>query len=156
MNVVQQTFTILILQEHPVGIWMISAFTASLGLFIFIAFDSPVDFFGFFCIACANCMMFGSPVKTFIFDKNINLMTVKQKGWLGTQVRSYSIDNITGIQIEKKTLLAAHFYRIRFTLRSGKRFYLTNVYSSDLKLQLKMANYIKSFLKANIIEDLAK
>lgn len=146
MKLVQQTPTLLTLRERPVGIWMISGFTAVLGLFIFISYNSPVDFFGFFCIACANFMMFWSPVKTCIFNKNLNRLTLKQKGWLGTQVTNYSLDNVTGVQVQESKLRGTRFYRLSLTLVSGQNFYLTQVPSTDWKLQSEMANYIRQFL----------
>ncbi|HEY9871913.1 MAG TPA: hypothetical protein V6D12_00640 [Candidatus Obscuribacterales bacterium] len=147
MKVVQQTRTLLTLRERPVGIWMISSFTAILGLFIFIGFESPVDFFGFFCITCANLMMFGSPVKTCTFNKNLNWVTLKQKGWLGTQVSGCSIDKITGVQIQESQLVGTRFYRLSLNLESGQRFYLTLIPSTDCQLQEEMATYIRQFLR---------
>ena len=151
MKLVEQTRTLLTLRERPVGIWMLSGFTATLGLFIFISFESPVDFFGFFCIACANLMMFWSPVKTCIFNKNINRVTVKQKGWLGTQLNGYPLDQVTGIQVQESKLLGTRFYRLSLTIVPGQRFYITQIPSTDWKLQQKMANYIRQFLSHSTV-----
>src|SRR6476661_6612326 len=103
MKVIQQTVTLLKLQELPIGIWLLSGFTATLGLFLFIAFTPPVDFFGFFCIICSNCMMFFSPVRTCTFDKKLNRFTFTQKSWLGTQIDDCSIDKVRDIQIEESS-----------------------------------------------------
>ncbi len=147
MKVIQQTFTLLTLRERPVGIWMLSSFTAVLGLLVFISSNWPIDFFGFLCIVCANLMMFGSPVKTCRFDKHLNRVIFKQKGWLGTQVTGYSIDKITGVQVEESNLGGIRFYRLSLTLLSGQRFYLTPIPSTDWQLQQSLASDIQQFLK---------
>jgi hypothetical protein len=146
MKVIQQTFTLLTLRERPVGIWMLSSFTAVLGLLVFISSNWPIDFFGMLCIVCANLMMFGSPVKTCRFDKHLNRVILKQKGWLGTQVTGYSIDKITGVQVEESNLGGIRFYRLSLTLLSGQRFYLTPIPSTDWQLQQSNARYIQQFL----------
>ncbi|MFE1746565.1 hypothetical protein [Coleofasciculus sp. H7-2] len=146
MKVIQQTFTLLTLRERPVGIWMLSSFTAVLGLLVFISSNWPIDFFGLFCIVCANLMMFGSPVKSCRFDKHLNRVILKQKGWLGTQVTGYSIDKITGVQVEESNLGGIRFYRLSLTLLSGQRFYLTPIPSTDWELQQSLASYIQQFL----------
>ncbi|GAC1472015.1 MAG: hypothetical protein NVSMB70_16700 [Chamaesiphon sp.] len=146
MKVVNQTNHLLALRERPVGIWMLSSFTAVLGLFIFISFEWPVDFFGFFCISCANLMMFWSPVKTCIFNKNYNWVTLKQKGWLGTQITSYSLDNVIDVQIQESRLVGTRFYRLSLILVSGQQFYLTRIPSTDWQLQQNTARYIRQFL----------
>ncbi|MBD1840879.1 hypothetical protein H6F78_10420 [Coleofasciculus sp. FACHB-64] len=146
MKVIQQTFTLLTLRERPVGIWILSSFTAVLGLLVFISSNWPIDFFGLFCIFCANLMMFGSPVKTCRFDKHLNRVILKQKGWLGTQVTGYSIDKITDVQVEESNLGGIRFYRLTLTLLSGQRFYLTPIPSTDWQLQQSLASYIQQFL----------
>ena len=146
MKVIQQTFTLLTLRERPVGVWILSGFTAVVGLFIFLSSNPPVDFFGLFCIACADFMIFGSPVKTCLFDKNINRVSFKQKGWLGTQIISYSLDKVAGVQVEKSNLIWIHFYRLSLRLVSGRRFYLTPIPSTDCKLQQSLADNIHEFL----------
>lgn len=146
MKLVQQTFTLLTLRERPIGIWILSSFTAALGLLIFIAYNSPVDLLGLFCITCANLMMFGSPVKTCLFDKNRNRVTFKQKGWLGNKAISYPINKITGVQVEPINLLGIKFYRLSLRLLSGEQFYLTPIPTTDWKLQKKLASYIQQFL----------
>ena len=146
MKVVQQTFTLLTLRERPIGIWILSSLTAAVGLLIFISSSPPVDWFGFFCINCANLMMFGSPVKTCRFDKHQNTVTLKQKGWLGTQITSCPMNKITAVQVEPFTVVGIQFYRLSLSLLSGERFYLTPIPSTDSQLQQKLANYIRQFL----------
>ncbi|MBD2743611.1 hypothetical protein [Coleofasciculus sp. FACHB-1120] len=146
MKVIQQTFTLLTLRERPVGIWILSSFTAVLGLLVFISSNWPIDFFGLFCIICADLMMFGSPVKTCRFDKHLNRVILKQKGWLGTHVTGYSIDKISSVQVEESNLGGIRFYRLTLTLLSGQRFYLTPIPSTDWQLQQSLASYIQQFL----------
>jgi len=148
MKVIQQTVTLLKLQERPVGIWFLSGFTATLGLFIFIGFNSPVDYFGLFCILCSDFMMFFSPVRTCILDKKLNRVTFTQKSWLGTQTKNYSIDKVTGIQVEESNFIGTHFYRLSLRLLSGKRFYLTPIFSTDRELQENIATDIRQFLQS--------
>ncbi len=146
MQVIQQSVTLLKLQERPIGIWMFSSFTAVLGLLIFISFESPVDWFGLLCIFLANLMMFWSPVKTCVFDKKLNRVTLKQQGWLGTKVIEYAINEIILIQVEESKLIGTIFYKIKLNLLSGKQFYLTKIPSTDWELQQKIANYVRAFL----------
>ena len=149
MKVIQQTATLLKLRERPVGIWLLSAFTALIGLYLFIGYEPPVDLLGFGCITCANFMMFFSPVKTCIFNKNLNWVIFKQKGWLGTQVRSCSLEQVTDIKIEESNLIGTRFYRLLLMLGSGNRFYLTHVPSTDRNLQTTLANYIQRFIRTD-------
>ncbi|AFZ15270.1 hypothetical protein Cri9333_4489 [Crinalium epipsammum PCC 9333] len=146
MNVVCTTPNLLKLRERPIGIWLISVFTALLGMLIFISFDSPIDYFGFLCIIFSNLMMFGSPVQTCIFNKDLNYVTLKHKGWLGTKIIAYPIDEIEEIKIQESRFVGTQFYRICLILISGKKFYLTQVPSTDWKLQKKLVQYIRQFL----------
>lgn len=146
MKIIRQSFTLLTLQERPIGIWLLSSLTAALGLLIFISSNSPIDLFGLFCIICANFMMFGSPVKTCLFDKLRNQVRLEKKGWLGTQVIDYPINKITRVQVEPLRFLGIQFYRLSLTLLSGRRFYLTPIPSTDCKLQEKLASCIQQFL----------
>lgn len=147
MKVVQQNFTLLTLRDRPIGIWILSSLTAAVGLMIFISYDSPVDWLGLFCIICANLMMFGSPVKICRFDKHSNQVTLKQKGWLGTQVSRCPINKITGVHIEPISFVGIEFYRLSLKLLSGERFYITPIPSTDWKLQKQLASYIQQFLR---------
>ncbi len=147
MKVVEQTLTLLTLQERPIGIWLLSIGTATVGLFIFISQNPPIDWFGLFCIIGANFMMFNSPVKTCRFDKHHNRVTFKQKGWLGTKMISCPINKITGIQVESLNFLGIQFYKLSLRLVEGEHFYLTPVPSTDSQLLQKLARYIQQFLR---------
>ncbi len=85
-------------------------------------------------------------MKTCRFDKHLNRVILKQKGWLGTQVTGYSIDKITDVQVEESNLGGIRFYRLTLTLLSGQRFYLTPIPSTDWQLQQSLASYIQQFL----------
>jgi hypothetical protein len=146
MKIVRQTLTILTLQERPIAIWGLSMLTASLGLLIFLASISPIDYFGLFCILCANLMMFSSPVKVCEFDKPSNLVTLKQKGWLGTQIINCRINEIKKVHVEPLKLIGIQFYRLRLNLLKGKQLYLTPIPSTDWKKQEKLALHIQDFL----------
>lgn len=146
MKLVQQTFTLLTLREHPTGIWMLSGLTAAIGTLIFITSEFPIDVFGLFCIICANLMMFSSPVKTCLFNKHLNLVTFKQTGWLGTYSISYPINKIAEIQVKPIRLLGITFYRLSLRLLEGHQFYLTPIPTTDWKLLQKLAGYIQQFL----------
>lgn len=147
MKVVEQTLMLLTLRERPIGIWILSSLTAIVGLFLFLSQNSPIDWFGLFCIIGANLMMFTSPEKTCRFDKHDNRVTFQQKGWLGTKMISCQINNITSIQVESLNLVGIQFYRLSLRLVKGERFYLTPVPSTDSQLLQKLASYIQQFLK---------
>ena len=148
MKVIQQTVSLLKLREYPLGIWLLSGFTATLGLFLFIGFTPPVDYFGLFCIICSDFMMFFSPVRTCTFDKNRNRLTFTQKSWLGTQIDDYSIDKVRDVQIEESNFVGTRFYRLSLRLVSGKRFYLTPIFSTDRQLQENLGSDIQKFLRS--------
>lgn len=147
MKVRSQTSTLLTLGERPVGLWLLSSFTAILGLFIFIAFESPFDWLGFGCIQGANLMMFGSPVRTCSFDKTIARITFQQKGWLGKRVKIYPLETLINVQVETSNWVGLRFYRLCLLLEPKERFYLTPIPSTDLKLVQNLANSIQQFLK---------
>jgi hypothetical protein len=147
MKVIQHTFTLLALRERPIGIWILSSFTAAIGLLIFISSNPPVDWFGFFCIICANFMMVGSPEKTCLFDKSDNRVIFKQKRWLGTQRTYFPINKISLVEVESLNLWGIQFYRLCLKLLSGERFYLTPVPSTDNRLLQNLAGYIQEFLR---------
>ncbi|MFP5274209.1 hypothetical protein [Coleofasciculus sp.] len=146
MKVVQQTFTLLTLEERPVGVWILSSLTAAIGLLIFLSSNSSIDWFGLVCIALANLMMFGSPVKTCQFDKQRHWVMFKQKGWLGTKVIHVPIYQVTGVQVEPINLFGLQLYRLRLILLSGEPFYLTPIPSTDCNLQQKLARTIGNFI----------
>jgi hypothetical protein len=147
MKIVQKTLTLLTLKESPMGIWGLSILTATLGLLIFLASISPIDYFGLFCIFCSNLMMFGSPVKICEFDKPSNRVTFKQKGWLGTQVISCKLNEIKKIHVEPLKIVGIQFYRLSLKLLKGKQLYLTPIPSTDWKKQEKLALHIQNFLR---------
>lgn len=148
MKVVQQTFKLLTLQERPIGIWILSSFTGTIGFLIFIAYNPPLDWFGLFCITIANLMMFSSPTKTCQFDKELNCITFQQKGWLGTKVISCSINEVVDIKVESFNLVGIQFSRLSLKLLAGKNFYLTPIPSTDRYLYQRLAFCIQQFLKA--------
>lgn len=149
MQVVQQTLRLLTLRERPIGLWILSIVTATVGLSIFISSNPPIDWFGLFCITCADLIVFISPVKTCRFDKYRNRVTLKQRGWLGTQVISCPIDEVTGVQVESLNVVGLQFYRLSLSLLEGKRFYLTPIPSTDSQLQQKLAKRIEQFLSGS-------
>lgn len=147
MRVIQRTFTLLTLRERPIGIWILSSFTATIGLLIFLSYKPPVDWFGFFCIICANFMMFGSPEKTCLFDKSGNRVIFKQKGWLGIQHSHFPINKIYLVEVEPFKLFGIQFYRLTLKLLSGENFYLTPIPSTDNQLLQNLAGSIQEFLR---------
>ncbi|MFB2878838.1 hypothetical protein [Floridanema aerugineum] len=146
MRVIQQTFTLLTLRERPIAIWVLSSFTATIGLLIFLSSTPPVDWFGLFCIICANFMMFGSPEKMCLFDKSVNRVTFKQKGWLGNQHSHFPITKISLVEVEPFKLFGIQFYRLTLKLFSGERFYLTPIPSTDDRLLNNLASSIQEFI----------
>ncbi|MBE9226836.1 hypothetical protein IQ264_15520 [Phormidium sp. LEGE 05292] len=147
MQVIQRTFTLLTLRERPIGIWVLSSFTATIGLLIFISSLPPLDWFGFFCIICANFMMFGSPEKICLFDKSVNRVTFKQKGWLGNQYSHFPITKISLVEVEPFKLFGIQFYRLSLKLLSGEIFYLTPIPSTDDRLLHNLAGSIQEFIR---------
>ncbi|XWK89907.1 MAG: hypothetical protein U7127_07505 [Phormidium sp.] len=147
MRVIQRTFTSLTLRERPITIWVLSSFTATIGLLIFLSFHPPVDWFGFFCIICANFMMFGSPEKICLFHKSDNRVIFKQKGWLGIQHSYFPITKISLVEVEPLKLFGIQFYRLTLNLFSGERFYLTPIPSTDNQLLNNLADSIQEFIR---------
>lgn len=146
MRIIQRNFTSLTLRERPIAIWGLSLFTAKIGLLIFISSTPPVDWFGLFCIICANLMMFGSPEKTCLFDKLDNRVIFKQKGWLGIQHSHFPITKISLVEVEAFKIFGIQFYRLTLKLLSGESFYLTPIPSTDNQLLQNLARNIKTFL----------
>lgn len=146
MRVIQRNFTLLTLRERPITIWILSSFTAIIGLFIFISSKPPVDWFGFFCIICANLMMFGSPEKICLFNKSDNQVIFKQKGWLGLQYSHFPLNKISLVEVEPLKLWGIQFYRLTLRLLTGEIFYLTPIPSTDNKLLQTLAKIIQEFL----------
>lgn len=147
MQIIQRTFTLLTLRERPITIWILSSFTATIGLLIFISSEPPVDWFGLFCIICANLMMFGSPEKICLFDKSDNRVTFKQKGWLGIQHSHFPLTKISLVEVEPFKLFGIQFYRLNLKLLSGEIFYLTPIPSTDDRLLNNLAGSIQEFLR---------
>lgn len=147
MRVIQRTFTLLTLRERPIAIWVLSIFTAAIGLLIFISSKPPTDWFGFFCIVCANFMMFGSPEKFCLFDKVDNRVVFKQKGWLGMRHCHFPITKISFVEVEPFKLFGIQFYRLRINLLSGEIFYLTPIPSTDNQLLNNLAGSIQEFIR---------
>ena len=147
MRVIQHTFTLLTLRERPITIWVLSGFTATIGLLIFISSTPPVDWFGLFCIICANLMMFGSPEKICSFDKLDDRVTFKQKGWLGIQCSHFPITKISLVEVEPLRLCGIQFYRLSLKLLTGEIFYLTPIPSTDDRLLQNLAGSIEEFIK---------
>lgn len=147
MRVIQRTFTSLTLRERPITIWILSSFTATIGLLIFISSLPPVDCFGFFCIICANLMMCGSPEKICLFDKSDNRVIFKQKGWLGIQHSYFPITKISLVEVEPFKLFGIQFYRLTLKLLSGEIFYLTPIPSTDNQLLQNLAGAIQEFIR---------
>lgn len=146
MRVIERTFTLLTLRERPIGIWVLSSFTAIIGLFIFLSSTPPVDWFGFFCIIGANLMMFGSPEKTCLFNKLENQVIFKQKGWLGLQYSHFPMNKISLVEVEPLKLWGIQFYRLTLRLLTGEIFYLTPIPSTDNKLLQTLARAIQEFI----------
>ncbi len=79
MRITQSTPTRLTLQERLLGVWLLAGSMAGVGVFIFIGYESPVDWFGGVCIAIACIIGSLSPVGTCTFDKPLNRVTLKRR-----------------------------------------------------------------------------
>jgi len=146
MQVVQRTSTQLTLRDRPVGIWLLGSFVAAIGLLIFISYEPPVDFFGASCIVVADLAILFAPVETCAFDKTLDRVILKRRGWMGTQVTERLIHKIVDAQVEEFVFLGTSFYRVNLVLISGRHLYLNRFPSSDLKKQRELAGYIRRFL----------
>lgn len=143
----QSPSTLLTLKERPVGLWLLGGFTAILGLFIFLAFESPFDWLGLGGIWIANLIVFSSPVRTCRFDKTSQQITFTRKGWLGKKERIYPLERLVDVQVERSNWLGLRFYRLSLLIQPNERFYLIPVPSTDLKLVQNLANCIRTFVE---------
>ena len=149
MKIVQRTSTRLTLQERLLGIWLLGAFVAVIGLLVVVAFNSPFYLFGGFCIAISNLIVFLSPIETCTFDKSLKKVTMKRQRWLKSSVTNHAIEHVLSVQVEKSLLLRTQFYRVSLMLVSGQRLPLTQFPSTDWRMQQEVATHIRRFLSSN-------
>lgn len=146
MKVVQQTSTNLMLQNRPIGVWILGEIAAAIGFSFVLASAWPTYLIGGFWIAFANLTVFLSPIETSTFDKIRNRITLKQQGWLGTRITEHAIPEISDVQVEESIQVGSRFYRVSLLLISGKRLHLSQFPSTDCESQQAAANQIQAFL----------
>jgi hypothetical protein len=146
MQVVQQTSTNLMLQNRPVGVWILGEIAAAIGFSFVLASAWPTYLMGGFWIAFANLTVFLSPVETSTFDKVCNRFTLKQQGWRGTKVIEHAIQEIFDVRVEESVQVGSRFYRVSLVLASGKHLYLIQFPTTDFEAQQVAADCIRAFL----------
>ncbi|MEH2276174.1 MAG: hypothetical protein V7K40_15645 [Nostoc sp.] len=89
-------------------------------------------------------------VVTCVFDKTLDILTVKQQGLSGTKFLEHRLSEIKDVIVEEKsTTNHSSNYRVTIVLVSGDRLPLTSYYSSDRTSKQETASCIKSFLNLN-------
>lgn len=88
-------------------------------------------------------------VVTCVFDKTLDILTIKQQGLLGTKFIEHRLSEIEDVLVEKSNTNDSSSYRVTIVLVSGDRLPLTSYYSSDRTSKQETASCIKSFLNFN-------
>lgn len=146
MKVVQQTSTNLMLQNRPVGVWLLGGIAGAIGFSFVLASAWPVYLIGGPWIAVADLTVLLSPVETFTLNKIHNRVTLKQQGWLGTKVVEHAISEISEVQIEESVQVGSRFYRVSLVLTTGEHLDLVQFPSTDYRSQQALAKCIRAFL----------
>ncbi|WP_298913869.1 hypothetical protein [uncultured Nostoc sp.] len=88
-------------------------------------------------------------VVTCVFDKTLDILTIKQQGLSGTKFIEHRLSEIEDVLVEKSNTNDSSTYRVTIVLVSGDRLPFTSYYSSDRTSKQEMASCIKSFLNLN-------
>jgi len=153
MKIIEQTKTKIVLRRFPWGsIWFLICWLLIATFALFLGFYEN-DIVLILCVII-SCLVFifyisfTSKVETCTFDKSFNSMILKRQTLFKTKLIQYSIEAISGVKLEviDTDTLGSNCYRITILLSSGKYIPLTLFYTSDLKNQEKIADYIAIFL----------
>jgi hypothetical protein len=146
MKITQQTRSQLILRQQLLGAWLLSIFVSLLGIFLFIAYDSPVDWLGAFCIATGSLIKLFTPVEVCVFDKGAGRVVFKQQGWWKQRVTQYPIEQIIKVQVNRSVYVGTDFYSVALLTVSGSQLSLTKFPTTDVEKQEQLASSIRRFL----------
>lgn len=150
MRIIQHTANALTLKERLLGVWFLAACMAAIGLFIFIGYESPVDWFGGGCIAIASVIGCLSPSATCTFDKQQQRVTLKRRRLLSQSIKRHAIAQIAAVHVERRVIVGTYFYSISLVLVSGQRLTLTQFPSTDWGQQAHFASKIRRFLQGEL------
>jgi hypothetical protein len=146
MKVLHHNAVRLTIQEHLLGIGLLSAATNCTGIFMFFLFEPPVDWIGAFCIALGSVFWVLAPTETLTFDKAQKSLVISQRRLFGDKITQYSILDVEAVEVNTVDMLGTRFYRISLKMTSGRRLAVTHTISTDWQQQQKIVRHIRGFL----------
>ncbi|NCJ07055.1 hypothetical protein GS597_11160 [Synechococcales cyanobacterium C] len=150
MNIIAYTPERLVVQEQLWGIWLLSLCTALIGFFMFMVFESPVDWFGGGCMAMASLMGVLTPTETCTFDLNQDSVTFTRQHWLKQYRWKHSIAEIRAVQVKHHRIAGTTFYRVILVLAGGQQRPISVSATTDSQRQQVIANQIDQFLRVKL------
>jgi hypothetical protein len=148
MKVIRQTSAQLVLEQRLIGMWLLGAFLAFVGIILTLGFTAPLYFVGALCIAAGSFTEILTPVEICNLDKHNQRLTLIRRRWLRRQIKRYPLEHIRQVNVGQTTYLGTPFYNVCFGLISGEVLTLTWFPTTDQHKQLQTAKQIEAFLSA--------
>ncbi|GEM_PF-4011098 len=164
MKILQQSSYELVIEEKPTGflfvvfiIWGIMFMGIPLNMISIILTTQknlnnllPFSFLIIFPIIGFLVIFYVFQTHIFIFDKLQNLLIHQSKTFFGHQTQEYSLNDITGLQINKYRNKSGYYYKLELVGLSRKNIPINRLGGDPQKQVKKVAYILEDFLKVSL------